>query len=149
MSSNFGKDLQDFVLSPPNNNNPNTLDPKFKEPYSYPWAVSAYNASGSDSKIFSIAAADKHFFPFLSECTIFPSDTQIIFPIKADGSIYMQNSTTPRETPGHDRIMLDQKGNFCAVVTDRNHAAYTFASCYAQIERESATTGEDPRQDFW
>ncbi|KAG7008521.1 hypothetical protein G7Y79_00005g016620 [Physcia stellaris] len=128
LSNKFGNGLRDPVLSPPDNKSIEALDPRFGKPYSYPWAVSAYNARGSDSKVF-ILDGDRQrrdFFKLESWCTLFPSDTQILFPIMPDGSIYGQQGKTgapevtgpahtliDRKGPGPDRLLFDRKGNFC------------------------------------
>lgn len=144
LSNKFGDGLRDPVLSPPNNKS-ETLDPRFGKPYSYPWAVSAYNAHGSDSKLFTLDGdrQRRDFLKLESWCTLFPSDTQILFPITADGSIYGQG-----QLPGPDRLLFDRKGNFCALLTDRGNDPYHFSACYSQSEKEAVITGVSDNPDF-
>ena len=162
LSNKFGNGLRDPVLSPPDNTSSATLDPRFGKPYSYPWAVSAYNAHGSDSKIFTLDGnrERRDFLKLESWCTLFPSDTQILFPIMEDGSIYGQGKTgaaavagpdrilIDRKGPGHDRLLFDRKGNFCALLTDRGNAPYSFKSCYSQAEKNAVITGVNDNPDF-
>ena len=64
----------------------------------------------------------------------------VIAPIFADGSFFNGDATGP----GHERIMFDRKGNFCAVLTDAGEVPYHFAACTAKIEKGSAIDGFYP-----